>query len=186
MTRRKPALAGLPKDQHARGSAVPQPITPGQEMEKLGRFYPDVTWTGTIREGGMGPGSPVMTGVGRGTAQTIQDGRWIVFDCEQDQFLPDGTFVLKWQLHWVSGWAPEHGDYRAVMTDNYGHADVFRGHIDGDRLVYESLEGASARLRFTWDASQPGVIVWRNEIATGGGSWFLIEEYAMVPSHPEG
>lgn len=49
--------------------------------------------------------------------------RWIVVDSERDQFLPDGTFVLTWQLHWVSGWAPEHGEYRAVMTDNYGHAD---------------------------------------------------------------
>lgn len=40
-------------------------------------------------------------------------------DSGQDQFLDDGTFVLAWQLHWVSGWAPEHGEYRAVMTDNY-------------------------------------------------------------------
>jgi hypothetical protein len=63
---------------------------------------------------------------------------------------------------------------------------VFRGHISGDRLVFESLEGASARLRLTWDASEPGVIVWRNEMAIGGGSWFLIEEYAMVPSPPAG
>ena len=163
------------------GAAVRQPIDVGLEMAALGRFYRDVTWEGTIREGGMGPGTPAMTGVGRGTVQAIQDGRWIVLDCEQDQFLHDGTLVLRWQLHWVSGWAPEHGEYRAVMTDNYGHAEVFRGRIDGDRLMFESMEGAAARLRFTWDVSDPGVITWRNEMSVGDGSWFLIEEYRMVP-----
>jgi hypothetical protein len=134
-------------------AAVPQPIGVGPEMAALGRFYRDVTWNGTIHEGGMGPATPAMAGVGRGKAQAIQDGRWIVLDCEQDQFLHDGTFVLKWELHWVSGWSPEHGEYRAVMTDNYGHAEVYHGRIEGDRLVFESLEGAAPRLRLTWDVS---------------------------------
>lgn len=160
---------------------VPKPVVAGPEMKALGRFYRDVTWTGAIHEGGMGPGTPAMTGVGRSKTHVIQDGRWIVMDCEQDQFLPDGTFVLKWQLHWVSGWAPEHGEYRAVMTDNYGHADVYRGHLEGDRLIFESMEQAGIRLRFTWDAADPDVITWRNEMSTGGG-WFLVEEYSMVPA----
>jgi hypothetical protein len=170
-----------PMGAHGDAAAVPQPIAVGPEMAALGRFYRDVTWKGTIHAGGMGPGTPAMTGVGRGTVQAIQDGRWIVLDCEQDQFLHDGTFVLTWQLHWVSGWAPEHGEYRAVMTDNYGHADVYRGRIDGDRLEFESMEGAAVRLRFTWDVSDPGVITWRNEMSAGDRSWFLIEEYRMVP-----
>ncbi len=165
----------------ADAAAVRQPIGVGPEMAALGRFYQDVTWEGTIREGGMGPGTPAMTAVGRGTSRAIQEGRWIVLDCEQDQFLLDGSFVLKWQLHWVSGWSPEHGEYRAVMTDNYGHAEVFHGRIDGDRLVFKSLEAAAPRLRFTWDACDPAVITWRNEMAAGDGSWFLIEEYRMVP-----
>ena len=58
---------------------------------------------------------------------------------------------------------------------------MYRGRIEGDRPVLESLEAAAARLRFTWDASDPGVITWRNEMAAGDGSWFLIEEYPMVP-----
>jgi hypothetical protein len=172
-----PGGIGAPGDM----ARVPVPIAAGLEMTALGRFYQDVTWKGVIGADGMGPGTPAMTGVGRGTARPIQDGRWIVVDCEQDQFLEDGTFVLKWQMHWVSGWSPEHGEYRAVMTDNYGHADVYRGHIDGERLVFESMAGAEIGLRFTWDASGPGVIIWRNEMTTGGGSWFLIEEYVMVP-----
>ena len=62
-------------------AAVPQPIGVGPEMAALGRFYRDVTWNGTIHEGGMGPGTPAMAGVGRGKAQAIQDGAgssWIV------------------------------------------------------------------------------------------------------------
>jgi hypothetical protein len=52
---------------------------------------------------------------------------------------------------------------------------------EGDRLVFESMAGAGTRLRFTWDASDPTVITWRNEMAVDDGSWFLIEEYPMVP-----
>jgi hypothetical protein len=44
--------------------AVRQPIGVGPEMAALGRFYTDVTWEGVIREGGMGPGTPAMTGGG--------------------------------------------------------------------------------------------------------------------------
>ncbi|HUK72704.1 MAG TPA: hypothetical protein VLW50_28760 [Streptosporangiaceae bacterium] len=112
-------------------AAVPKPIAAGPETAAPGRFYRDVTWKGTICAGGMGHGTPAMTGVGHGTARPIQDGRWIVLDCEQDQFLADGTHILTWQLHWVSGWVPKHGEYRAVTADSYGHPDMYRGHIDG-------------------------------------------------------
>src|SRR5688572_12570366 len=83
---------------------IPQPITPGPEMAALARFYPDVTWTGTVVAGGMGPGTPEMMAIGRATHRAIQDGRWIVVTCSQEQYLLDGTFVLTWQLHLVVGW----------------------------------------------------------------------------------
>jgi len=150
-------------------------------MTALSRFYREVTWEGVIHAGGMGPGTPAMTGIGQATPRAIQDGRWIVLDCKQDQFLADGTFVLKWELHWVSGWVPEHGEYRAVMTDNYGHVGVYRGRIDGSRLIFESLEDARVRLRLTWDTSDTDVITWRNEMTTDDGTSFLIEEYRMTP-----
>jgi hypothetical protein len=70
------------------------------------------------------------------------------------------------------------------MADNYGHTGVYRGRIEGDRLVFESMQDTGPRLRFTWDASDPGVIGWRNEMAAPDGSWFLIEEYSMVPVPP--
>ncbi|MGZ8662357.1 MAG: DUF1579 family protein [Actinomycetota bacterium] len=159
---------------------VPRPIEVGQEMAALERFFPErVEWEGMIHENGMGPGTPAMKGVGRGTSRPIQGGRWIAGDYVQEQYLEDGSFVLKWQLHWVSGWSPEHSEYRASMVDNYGHAMVYRGRIEGDRLIFESLEGAAVRLRFTWTV-EPGRTLWRNEMAIGDGDWFLIEEYPMI------
>jgi hypothetical protein len=160
---------------------IPRPVEVGAEMARLDRFFPEVEWEGVIHEDGMGPGTPAMRGVGRGTARTIQGGRWIVGDYGQDQYLQDGTFVLTWQLHWVCGWDPRAGEYRASMVDNYGHAMVYRGWIEGERLIFESLDGASIRMRFTWDASDGSSIEWQNEMATPDGGWFLIERYEMHP-----
>ena len=68
------------------------------------------------------------------------------------------------------------------MVDNYGHADVYRGHLEDDQLVFESMGETGPRLRFRWDASDPAVTRWRNEMATEDGRWFLIEDYPMVPA----
>ena len=56
-------------------TAVPKPASAGPEMDTLARFYPDVTWKGVIHAGGMGPGTPAMTGVGHSTSRAIQGGR---------------------------------------------------------------------------------------------------------------
>ena len=74
------------------------------------------------------------------------------------------------------------GQYRATLNDNYGHADVMRGRIDGDRLIYETLEGRPARLRLTWDLTDPDARVWTNEVCLGGDSWQLNESYRMRDS----
>jgi len=160
---------------------VPSPITPGPEMEALARFLCDVSWSGTIVEGGMGPGTPAMTALGRGSHERIQDGRWIVGEYEQEQYLLDGSFVLKWELHWVAGWDPANGEYRATLADNYGHADVMRGVIDGDRLVFETIGDPPARLRLVWDLTDPAAMTWRNEMSVGGAPWSLVEEYDLTP-----
>jgi hypothetical protein len=160
---------------------VPMPIEPGVEMEALARFHVDVTWTGEIEAGAMGPGTPRMTAVGSGTHERIQHGRWIVGTYRQDQYLPDGTFVLTWELHWVAGWDPAAKEYRATLADCYGHADVMRGEIDGDRLAFETIGDAPVRLRLTWDLAAPPDMVWRNEMCMRGGPWTLVEEYRCTP-----
>jgi hypothetical protein len=159
---------------------VPRPITIGPEMADLARFYPDVTWTGTIAADGMGPGTPPMKAKGSGIHKTIQAGRWIVGSYSQDQFLLDGTFVLTWQLHWVVGWDPQAKEYRATLADNYGHADVMHGHIEADRLIFTTT-GSPTVLRMTWDASDPANLTWRNEMSIAGGPWTEIETYHLRP-----
>jgi hypothetical protein len=165
----------------AQSSRVPRPITPGAEMEALARFHRDVTWEGFIADGGMGPGSPPMTATGRGTHQRIQDGRWIVGSYQQDQFLHDGTYVLTWQLHWVAGWDLAANEYRATLADNYGHAEVMRGLIDGDRLIFESVAEAPVRIRLVWDLTDPNLLIWRNEMSVAGSPWSLVEQYDCRP-----
>lgn len=149
-------------------------------MEALKRFHRDVTWQGHIQEGGMGPGTPAQMGKGKATHDWIQDGRWVVGDFEQDQFLEDGTFVLKWELHWVCGWDPANQEYRATVADCYGHAEVMRGRIEGDLMIFESMRDTPPMLKMTWDASSPDVMLWRNEMTFDGVDWQLIEEYPMV------
>jgi Protein of unknown function (DUF1579) len=162
-------------------SAVPRPIPVGAEMERLAPFFRDMTWRGTIARDGMGPGTPEMTAFGRGIHEPIHEGRWIVGNYEQDQLLRDGTFVLRWQLHWVVGWDPTNGEYRAVLADNYGHADVMRGEIEGARLTFETLGDVPVRLRLVWKIITPDDMSWRNEMSAQGAPYVLVEEYHCTP-----
>jgi Protein of unknown function (DUF1579) len=159
---------------------LPKSARSGPEIAALAPFYRDWTWSGTIREGGMGPGSPEMSGVGRATCRLIQDGLWYACDFEQDQHLLDGTFVLKWQLHWVAGWDQAAGEYRACSADNNGPSlATYRGGIEGNRLIYESIGETLPRIRLTWILADPEHATWRNEYTVDGSTWTLIEEYAM-------
>jgi hypothetical protein len=129
----------------------------------------------------MGPGTPQQVAIGSATHNWIQEGRWVVGDYQQDQYLDDGTFVLHWELHWVCGWDPFAAEYRATIADNYGRADVMRGSIDGDVMTFESFDDRSPKLRLTWDISDPSGVLWRNEMSFDGEQWVLIEDYVIVP-----
>jgi len=158
-------------------SAVPHPIIAGTEMAELQRFFRDCTWKGTIAEGGMGPGTPEMIAEGRGMHKAVQDGLWIVGEYEQDQYLLDGTFVLKWQLHWVVGWDPDAAEYRGTYADDYGHAGVMRGRLEGDILSFETIGDGPVSQRMIWNLTDPDVMRWRNEISVNGAPFSLVEEY---------
>jgi len=162
-------------------TAIPTSATPGPEMAALARFYRDWTWTGMIEAGGMGPGSPAMSGTGSARCQLIEDGLWYDCDFEQEQRLTDGTFVLRWQLKWVAGWDGRAGEYRASSADNQGpNLGLYRGRIEGDRLIYESVTAERPRIRLTWILDDASHCRWRNEFTLDDASWTLIEEYHMV------
>jgi hypothetical protein len=158
----------------------PQPLTPGPEMAALRRFLRDVTWSGSIEAGQMGPGSPKLTARGEGAHHAIQDGSWIVGDYEQTQSAADGSHYARWQLHMVCGWSPLDQTYVALTADNYGRALAMKGRIDCDRLVFETAS-QGMKFRLTWDASSPGVIHWRNETSPDGKTWSLVESYLCKP-----
>src|SRR4029079_5402953 len=131
--------------------ALPTSKVAGTEMEQLAPFYRDWRWAGTIQAGGMGPGSPEMSGIGRATCHLIQDGLWFASHLDTDQRLAGGTFVLSWRLHWVTGWDATAGEYRASSADNNGPTlAIYRGSLHGNELVYESLQEGFPRIRLTW------------------------------------
>lgn len=161
---------------------IPRPVEVGAQMKALRPFHRDGTWKGTIQAGGMGPGTPAQLAQGRASHHWIQGGRWVVGDYEQDQLLEDGTFVLKWELHWVCGWDPVAAEYKATIADNYGRASLLHGHVDGNQMVFESIGDEPPYLRLTWILSSGGEISWRNEMSPDARTWILIEDYEITPT----
>jgi hypothetical protein len=165
---------------------IPKSAVAGPEMAALAPFYRNWRWSGTIEAGGMGPGTPEMIGEGRAVSRLIQGGLWYACDFEQEQRLVDGTFVLRWQLHWVTGWDAGAREYRASSADNNGpNLAVYRGRLDGDQLVYEPLSETLPRIRLTWHLLDAEHATWRNEFTLDGVAWSLIEEYTMEAT-PDG
>lgn len=164
---------------------IPRSAEPGPEIAALAPFYRDWIWSGLIEANGMGPGSPEMSGVGRATCRLIQDGLWWACDFSQEQRLADGTFVLTWKLHWVTGWDRMAGEYRATSADNNGPTlALFRGRLDGNRLVYETVAETLPRIRLTWILDDETHARWRNEYTLDGATWTLVEEYRMEVAEP--
>jgi hypothetical protein len=73
----------------------------------------------------------------------------------------------------------------AYAADSNGRSVDFVGAIEGDRFIITSepltMGNLSGRLRMVWDAANPNLMRWRNEIAPEGGPWLLIEEYTCTP-----
>ena len=87
----------------------------------------------------------------------------------------------------VTGWDAPHAEYRASSADNNGpNLAIYRGRIEGDRLVYESLDDGYPQIRLTWILDDADRARWRNEYTLDGETWTLIEEYAMVAGRGEG
>ena len=57
-------------------TALPTSAQPGPELAALAPFYRDWIWKGTIEPGGMGPGSPLITGTARALCRLAASGPW--------------------------------------------------------------------------------------------------------------
>lgn len=170
------------------GGIYGQVIKPGPQTRALERFHGDGTWTGTVKAGVSGPGSPEMTAKGKGTSRWIINGLWVDCDFEQDQFVA-GKKVLEWKAKWIGGWDFMAQEYRGLSVDNNGASSIFRGWMEGDnKLVMESISpmelmGQPLKMRLTWDATEyPKIVKWCNEYSINNGPWTLFEEYIVKPS----
>lgn len=164
--------------------AWPMPMRPGPEIAALKRFHRNVTWTGRVQAAGN---VPEMTAQGRGTFRWDVNGLWVIGDFAQDQY-HEGRKVTEWSAHYVAGWDTSRRCYVAFAADSNGRSVPFTGQIEGDRFIITSdgasIGGAPVRLRMIWDARDPAVMTWRNEMSIAGGAWVLIEEYDMKPVSP--
>jgi hypothetical protein len=162
--------------------AWPLPQRPGRQTEALRRFHRNVTWTGTVKANGA---VPEMTATGRGTFRWINRGLWVLGEFHQDQFY-EGRKVTEWSAQYIAGWDYSRKTYVAFAADSNGRCVPFVGAIEGDRFVITSegatIGGAPVRLRMIWDATDPAVMRWRNEMSIADGPWTLIEEYDMHPA----
>ena len=160
------------------------PAKPGLETEALKKFFPDganVTWIGTVKEGGMGPGSPKMTAKGKGTFKWIMNGLWAMVDMEQDQFVA-GKKTLTWKAHMVVGWDFSAKAYRAIVADSNGSTALFNCEIEGDKFIMRAdaiIMGQPTKIRMTQDHTNPQAVAWKNEYSVNNGPWRLIEEYEI-------
>ncbi|HTJ59031.1 MAG TPA: hypothetical protein VL418_15940, partial [Devosiaceae bacterium] len=152
----------------------PQVVRPGPETRALERFHRDASWTGTIKAAG---GVPEMSASGSGKFRWSDDGLWIIGAFQQDQF-HGGEKVASWNAHYLAGWDFARKAYIAFAVDSNGRSVDFTGEIIGDSFIITSdilPSGAGeARLRMTWDLSDPAIPHWKNETAVSGGPWMLI------------
>lgn len=163
----------------------PPVVAPGPETAALTRFHWDCTWTGTVEPDMMGPGSPRIAATGQATFAWPGAGLWLCGEFLQDQFVGD-RLVLTWQAHYLVGWDPLARDYVAFLADNFGHAGVMRGRIEGNRLTLSTPDDNLTVFRVTWDLSDPEAPVWSNEVSVSGGPWQLVERYVLTPAAEAG
>ena len=164
------------------GPAWPMPLKPGPEVEALKRFHRDVTWTGSVK---ATPVTPEMSATGWGRFHTEVGGLWIMGRFHQDQF-HEGRKVTEWNCLYMVGWDDSRKTYVAFAADSNGRCVPFSGAVEGDLFTITSdgatIAGAPVRLRMIWDATDPRVMTWRNEMSVSDGPWTLIEEYNMTPA----
>lgn len=164
-----PAGAGAPPKMEA--------AKPGPETAALKPFTGNASWTGVMKAGAMGPGSPEMATKGKMKCGWIMGGLWAMCDIEDGPAAPK-SFV--WKGHWIVGWDNEAKEYRGSIFDNMGSSANMKGKMDGQKLVMESPEammmGMPMKMRMTWDATDPKAVKFTEERSVKGGPWTVAGE----------
>lgn len=168
---------GAPEGQITQESMpAPEAARGGREMEELRRFFRDCTWTGRVLADPSNPSSPELEVVGKSVFSPIMDGLWLAGDLEEE-FFYRGEKVDEEKCHYIVGWSPGPGEYKAVSVDSLGNAMLNAGRIEGDILVLETPGDPPVRLRMSIDLSDEARPRWYSEVAQQGEPWLRIEEY---------
>jgi hypothetical protein len=144
---------------------------PGPDQEALKPFVHNITSTGNVVAGGMGPGSPEMPTKGKATCKWINNNMWAA--CDIDETMGTGAKAMKWSGHWVFGWDNLAKAYRGMMTDNFGMMERMKGSLDGTKMTWESMDemkvpNMPSKSRITMDAADPKNIKFTEEVFMGG------------------
>src|SRR5262245_22331061 len=131
----KPAPGAPPAGAPAAEMAPPKP---GPETEALKPFVKNVTSTGTVAAGAMGPNSPEMTTKGKGTCKWVLNNLW--GSCDFEETTGTGKTAMKWSGHWVFGWDFMAKGYRGVMTSTMGNQMRMKGTLEGAKLTWETMD----------------------------------------------
>jgi hypothetical protein len=148
---------------------------PGPNQDALKPYVHNVTSTGTMVAGAMGPGSPETPTKGKATCKWTTGNMWAV--CDIEDTTGTGKQAMKWMGHWVFGWDNVAKAYRGVMVDNFGMAMRMKGTLDGTKMTWESMDelkvpGMPSKMRITEDAADAKNIKFTEE-AFADGKWAL-------------
>jgi hypothetical protein len=127
---------------------------PGPEQDALKPFLRSASYTG-VR---IGPDGKEMPTKGKQTCKWLPGNMWGM--CDIEMTTGTGKTAMKWQGHLVMGYDTMAKGYRAVMADNMGMLGRMKGTLEGQKMVWESMDemkvpGMPSKERVTDDATDP-------------------------------
>jgi len=176
-----PAAAG---DKGAPPAAAPDMAAmfpkPGPETAAIAHLATNVTWTGKVPAGGMGPGTPEMATKGAAKCKWTNGKLWITCDVTDTMTAGKNKATLTGTMN--LGWDFMAKAYRSTWVDSMGASLYMQGKLDGTKLVLESLGsyammGQPFAFRITWDWTDAKAPKLTQEVKMGAkGAWTLAEE----------
>jgi hypothetical protein len=156
-----------------------EPLRPGPETQAIKRFTRSASWEGHLPANALGLTAPAMPTRGSLRCKWCVNDLWLV--CEIEDYMGTGPDARVWKAVWVAGWDFGQREYRGAIFDSFGNSSMMRGRLDGERLVFESIDdvimhGQATRLRFTFDASDHSVNGIRFTAEHSVNGKFVIDE----------
>src|SRR5207249_8200290 len=106
---------------------------PGAEHKALQPFFGvNMSWTGKMMAGAMGPGSPEMPSKGKATCKAQYGG--FSYVCDVEGTTGAGKQAMHWKGHFITAWDANAKSYRGFGADNMGMVMVMKGDLNGKKM----------------------------------------------------